>query len=243
MDIAIIEDLDTDRVVLIKMLEHLLLQEKANYSISHFYSGEAFLKAFSPDKYQTVFCDILLGDGINGIDVAKEIRKISKDIPIVFTTTEKSFALESYEVQAFDYLVKPYSEERVSAVLKRIIKTHNIKQYMTVKSGREDFRFCIDDLMYVLSLRNSIEIFLSSGKSIQSYIPFGSICDDMPQQMRFLSPARGIIVNLDYVDYILGDDFILKNSVRIPISRAKKHEMKQAFADYAISKTRMEASL
>ena len=65
----------------------------------------------------------------------------------------------------------------------------------------------------------------------------------MPQQMRFLNPARGIIVNLDYVDYILGDDFILKNGVRIPISRAKKHEMKQAFADYAISKTRTEVSL
>lgn len=243
MNIAIIEDLDTDKAVLIKILEHLLLKEKTNYSISHFYSGEAFLETFSSDKYQTVFCDILLDGGINGISTAKEIRKISKDIPIVFTTTEKSFALESYEVQAFDYLVKPYSEERVSAVLKRIISTHNIKQYMTVKSGREDFRFCIDDLMYVLSLRNSIEIYLSGGKNIQSYIPFGSICDDMPKQMRFSNPARGIIVNLDYVDYISGDDFILKNGVRIPISRTKRQEMKRAFADYVISKTRTEVQL
>lgn len=60
-------------------------------------------------------------DGLSGMDAAKELRKTDADCLLVFTTTSTDHALEGFQVRAFHYLVKPFSEAELSGLLDEML--------------------------------------------------------------------------------------------------------------------------
>ena len=112
MRIAIIEDQSDDAAILL----HFLAQwsEKQQIPLAPqpecFSSGEEFLTTFSGGSYDLLFLDIYLKD-LNGMETARRIREMDPDCKIIFTTSSTEFAVESYDVNASWYLVKPFSYE------------------------------------------------------------------------------------------------------------------------------------
>ena len=97
MDIAIIEDLQTDYETLRSIINAYFIEYQAEYEIHWFHTGEEFLADFKPEQYDLIFFDVMLGEGMTGMDTAKQIRKNGCITPLVFTTTEREYALEGYE--------------------------------------------------------------------------------------------------------------------------------------------------
>lgn len=238
MNIAIVEDLDSDFFVLNNIVFQSELYKKLDITVSRYRNGEDFLAHFHADKYQLLFLDVLLTGTMTGMDVAREVRKMTKTLPIVFTTSEKSYALEGYEVQALDYLVKPYQVARVNAVLQRIFLSGTVKAYLTVQVEREKVRFPIEELIWAEADNHAIEINLTNHRLLRTYMKFERFCAMLPQNADFYSCSRGVIVNMKYVDYFEKGDFVLTNGKKIPVSRSKKNEMKSAFNEYQIRITR-----
>ena len=82
-------------------------------------SGEAFLAAWQPGLFDLVVLDIFMV-GMSGVEVARAVRATDKAVKLVFCSSSNEFASESYEVNARDYLRKPFSRERVAAMLDRL---------------------------------------------------------------------------------------------------------------------------
>ena len=118
MRIAIVDDLKTERALLKERLSQQLALRGAEADILGFESGEAFLAAEKERRFSAAFLDIYM-EGLSGMDAAKELRKTDTDCLLIFTTTSTDHALEGFQVRALHYLVKPFSEEELSGLLKR----------------------------------------------------------------------------------------------------------------------------
>ncbi len=146
--------------------------------------------------------------------------------------------MESYEVHAMDYLLKPYLPDRVNTCIERIYSIGSVKVYLSLQAERKTIRFSTDELIWASSSNHSIAVNLTDHRTFKSYITFDSFTKLLPQNSSFVNCSRGILVNLEYVDYIDQKDFVLTNGTKVPISRSKKQEMQTLFNEYQIQLTR-----
>ena len=113
MNIAIVDDRKTDSDRLVGFIDTYAEQHRLQWgAMDRFSSGEDFLGAFTPGKYDLIFLDIYM-DGITGMETAKRIRQTDHDCRIIFITTSPEFAVESYNVNASFYLLKPIGKDGV----------------------------------------------------------------------------------------------------------------------------------
>ena len=162
MNLALVDDLQSDLEYLQKLLLEYLsfVHEKSCFSL--YYSGEEFLSVFYPGKFDAVFLDNLM-DGINGMETARRLRAVDSSIPIIFITTEESFALEGYTVQAMDYILKPVSKKRLASVMNHLLGQKNSRHTIEIKENRMTRYLNLDDVLYVRSVGHFLEIQTTSG--------------------------------------------------------------------------------
>lgn len=110
MKIAVVDDIHRDRLCLTNYLESYFHNKNINFEILPYNNGEDFLNDFEAGKFQLVFLDIFM-DGINGMDVARNIYQKDRDVSIIFQSNSEEYGAASYSVHALYYLVKPYTEE------------------------------------------------------------------------------------------------------------------------------------
>ena len=119
MNIAIVDDRKTDSDRLVGFIDTYAEQHRLQWgAMDRFSSGEEFLGAFTAGKYDLIFLDIYM-DGITGMETAKRIRRADHGCRIIFITTSPEFAVESYDVSASFYLLKPIEKNGVFAALDR----------------------------------------------------------------------------------------------------------------------------
>lgn len=147
MNVAVVEDMTSDYLILEKMLQTCCWQACIDCCINHFRSGEEFLEKLNLASFDAVFLDICLGDGINGMNTAKAVRAKHKELPIIFTTSETTFALEGFEVHALDYLVKPYTLNRFQPVIERLLMHRRFRQHISVLVDREEKNIYLDEIV------------------------------------------------------------------------------------------------
>lgn len=140
------------------------------------------------------------------------------------TTTESGFALDGFSVQALDYLVKPYESEQVDAVMKRVRKAIRFDAYIEIRTGWESKRIPLFAVLYAATVNRGVEIHTTGGVW-RTYMTFDEAADQFTDQ-RFACCSRGVLVNCDDME---GQDFLLYSGERLPISRAKRTEMKEAY--------------
>lgn len=245
MNLALVDDIDYDLDELQKLLSEyfLLIHENSQY---FFYpSGEEFLSDFYPGKLDVVFLDNLM-DGINGMETARRLRRLDPSIPVIFITTEESFALEGYSVQAMDYILKPASKDRLFSVMNRLTGKKKFRHFIEVKENRLTRYLNLDDILYVRSTGHFLEIQTAAG-AIKPYMTleyFLSLLQQMGEYgepslgLRFQNCCRGYVVSLDHVRSFKTSDFLMSDGIHVPISRPKYKEMKTAYASYLFTKTR-----
>lgn len=142
MRIAIVDDLETERAQLKTRLARQLRLCGAEAELLEFESGESFLAAEKEQRFAAAFLDIYM-HGMSGMDAAKELRKTDADCLLVFTTTSTDHALEGFQVRALHYLVKPFSEEELSALLAEMLaRLPRPEPVLTVNVSGSDVRLC-----------------------------------------------------------------------------------------------------
>ena len=182
--------------------------------------------------FDLVFMDIYM-EKENGIDAAQKLRKFDKDCLLVFTTTSTDHALEGFRVRALHYLVKPYSDEELDMLLDEISQKISVKEkYIEIPSASDLLRIKLCDILYAEHFKHCIHIHCTdkSEKSVRStFAEFVMLFDDGDN---FFVCNRGIIVNLEHIRDINGNEFVLDNGERISISRSLVKSAKSTFGEY-----------
>jgi len=180
-------------------------------------AGKQFLKNHPVDL---LFIDINMPD-ISGLDL---VRSLKKKPLIIFTTAYKEFAIDGFELEALDYLLKPIEFERFS---KAVLKAQNFYAYKnTVLSEAPDSFFVYseyqaikintDEIAYIESLKNHLQIHLINAKPVLTVMSLKKIEEKLPKG-KFLRIHRSFIVPVAQVKSILNRKVLLKSGKELPV--------------------------
>ena len=144
---AIVEDSKPDAERLKQLLKKAF--ENENISCSCFASGDEFLRAGWREGYQVVFLDICM-EGTNGIETAQRLRAADPDLLIVFVTSSPEYVWDAFPVHPFDYLLKPYKDEKfeqLAGELRRVLCRQQPE--LEVRIARQIVRLPLTKIYYL----------------------------------------------------------------------------------------------
>ena len=222
-------------------LKYFLNQEKEITLIAEFDNPLDTLNFLENNTADVIFLDINMPD-MNGISLGKIISKMCPDMKIIFITAYKDYAVDAFEIKAFDYLLKPYSESRIKNLLKSLINIKNEKTILIKNNNLKKITVNIDERLYVISL-NDIDYIEASEKETlifsnqKKYVSRIKISkwEEMLKGNNFYRCHRSFIVNLDKITEIeqwFNSSWILKiknYTTAIPVSRNNIKELKELF--------------
>lgn len=239
MKLAIVEDQAEDQKLLCDAVKNYLHSQSIEEEVHLYSNGENFLDVFRKDLFHIIFLDIYL-DGIDGMTIAHKIRELDTNCLLVFITCSDAFAVNSFKVRAFHYLLKPYSKESLEEVLTLSVQAlADIARFINIKSGRSIIRVLLCDILYADTDRHYVCLH-TKNEVIRSRMPFQELSALLLHDFHFLICYRNIIINMNMVETISRNNFILKNGEIIPIQKDKVTQVREAFTDYLFHKTKGE---
>ena len=232
MKIAIVDDekIYTDKIAY--LCHDFETQNGASIETSCFVSGKAFLDSFQAGVYQVVFMDIIM-EGINGIETAHRLREKDHDCFLVFLTSTGDFMPEAFSFHAYDYIVKPFTRQRVFQLLLDV-KKHlpELPPYIEIISNRQSISLLLSDIISVISNAHYLNIHTKDGRDFRSRMTLGTFLHLTKNAPCFLSVNRGILVNADYVDTIDKKSCIMTDGTSFPIRVRDSKKIKTDLLQY-----------
>ena len=227
--VAIVED---DRQERLRIRECLTqLEETADYTfrISDFCDGKSFLQWYSPE-YDLILMDIMMPD-MNGMETAMRLREMDTQVALIFVTNMAQFAIQGYEVQAMDYILKPINKYSFAMKLKRAIARTAVRNNdnIRIRSEGELVLISINDITYLEIVDHRVVYHTTGGcyaEAISLKDARGKI--DRPY---FVYCNRSYLVNLRHVTSV-GRDEVTVGGERLIISRPQRKQFVNAFSDF-----------
>ncbi|WP_300846860.1 LytTR family DNA-binding domain-containing protein [uncultured Acetatifactor sp.] len=238
MKIAIIDDEQDELDGLSRRVEdQFSLLGYSGNEIHCFHSAEEFFPAWSPGGYDLILMDIYM-DGMPGIEAARRIRKQDRDCRLVFSTSSNSFASESYEVGADYYLHKPFTDDDIANMLRKLdLENYELSRSITLPDGkhillRNIIRTEYHNHVVTISTKNNGQV-----RTRTSQAEFQSLLSEYPY---FCCCSKGIILNFYEVSARDKSMFTMSDGSTVAISRRKEKEVQEAYAVFLFERMRKE---
>ncbi len=196
------------------------------------------LKYLQENKVDIIFLDINMPE-LDGMSLGKILTKLNPNIKIIFITAYRDYAAEAFEIKAFDYLLKPYSEKRITEVLNNLTMIKDNSPIKEVEKINKVTVF-LDEKMVVLSLDEIYYIEVSEKESLvytQNEIYTSKLkiskWEEILPKNKFYRTHRAYIVNLDKIKEVepwFNGTFVLKIQdlkFKVPVSRNNIKEFKE----------------
>lgn len=234
--IAICDD-DKQELLHINLLVNEYLNcgfTKGQIKVLSFENSMELITQIEGGKHFDIFLLDIIMPTINGIELAAEIRKSDNVAKIIFLTSSPEFAVKSYSVDAFNYLLKPIQKDALFSVLEKACNDIccALKQYILVKTQNDLSKVFFHELIYVEVIGRTIYFYQKNGVVIESINSISQIEEVLLVDNRFIKPHRSYIVNLDYIKTLAKHVFTTTSDQFIPVSRNVFKEVKQRFFNY-----------
>jgi DNA-binding LytR/AlgR family response regulator len=187
------------------------------------------------NKFDIYLLDVVM-PAIKGTEVASFIRKIDDDCHIIFITSSPEYAVDSYDVFASGYIVKPILRKKFFATLDRTISKitsdTNYSQRISVKTKDGIKSIMINKIRFAEYKNHVIEFHTVNENTICSVtgsMTISGLMKLLENNSSFVMPHRAFIVNLEYVSSLEGSNFIMNKAEKIPVSRTAMKNIKQKF--------------
>lgn len=197
------------------------------------------MKILKSEKIDIMFLDIHLPK-LSGIDFLKTLPNPPQ---VILTTAFSDYALESYELNVVDYLLKPFSFQRFIQAISKLsvqppttlniqgkeaeVATKNRSEEIFIKSGYEYIRIKTNDIVFIMADSDYTELHLKdkmhlSAESLRYWEDF------LPEQ-KFMRIHKSYIINTTKISKVSGNQIYLENDKNIPIGRAFKNDFMKRF--------------
>ncbi len=196
----------------------------------HVGEAEQLVRTLQPDL---VFLDIELIDG-SGLDVAKRLQSMPHPPAILFVTAYDAHALEAFELNAYDYILKPYDPSRIIRAIEKIMRKPALKtpriERLAVESGEQLKLLSPQDVDYIVAESGKTKLVTRS----ESY-PSNDTLQELERKLsghRFLRVHRSYLVNLAAIEAIepwFNGAYTIKiQQIDVPVSRTYVKVLKEA---------------
>jgi DNA-binding LytR/AlgR family response regulator len=210
-----------------QLLQVHLLNHPRFELIHSFSSAEKALEYLKDNEIDLLFLDIEM-QGISGLEL---IPKIQQSIKVILSTAYAEFALDAFELNVVDYMVKPITIQRFNQAIERVfvqLETEyeaklyqaNFTQdnFITIKSSYSLIQVPLQDIIYIEAMHKYIKIFTIE-KRYTTLMSLTTILEMLPNN--FFRCHRSFVVNLNTIDQIQGS-IICSGTYEIPVSRTYK---------------------
>ncbi|WP_313090404.1 LytR/AlgR family response regulator transcription factor [Chryseobacterium flavum] len=210
----------------ISKIDHLKLTGKAENAM------EAY-QLIRTRSVELMFLDIQMPH-LNGIDFLKSLPVKPKTI---FTTAYRDFAIEGFELEAVDYLLKPITFERFFRSVERILRNiHNpVQDFMVLRTEGMNRKVFLSEIVYFESQGNDIKVVLASGESFISKSKITDLQTTLAPR-GFIRIHRSYMINSVFITAFNNNEVVL-GTYQIPVGRSHKQEFDTFVSD--ISKNRL----
>lgn len=228
MRIAICDDDKQLRKDLRHLIEIQLDLMAFTYEIEEYESGNSLLEHIDKKGPDILFLDIEM-PGMGGMDTAKALRKLKKNMLIIFITAYPDYVFQGYEVHAFHYILKPYEKTKLKEVLESAVKVlasqeehfYNIQQ----KSGT--LRISLREISYFKSNKRTVCAVKTNGEQVSFYEKLDAVEAELPDFFQRIH--NRYLVNMNCISKLESASCIC-NGEELPVSRTYKQPLAVAFA-------------
>ncbi len=229
LSVAVCDDEMLDCCNMAKDIKEILEETGIPFIVRQFSSGRDLLNAI--ENFDIVFLDIVMC-GINGMRTAQLLRDKAFDKILVFISASRDYVFQAYDVEAFQYLVKPVDHLKLERVLQRAVKKleNDSQEFMIIHQDRKKKKLYLREIYY----------FEIKGRIVSVHGVEG--CFDYYEQMRVLEEElkgkgffrchKSFLVNLKYVDCYNRQEILLDTGERIVIAKRRYEAFCQEIMEY-----------
>ena len=236
--ISVCDDNSGELEKMCKIINEYTAANNISADVNAFASGSELLEHENRGQCSDIYIlDIIMPD-MNGIQLGKAIRQKNADAFIIFLTTSKDYALESYSVKAFSYLIKPAEKENVTAELadcfSRISKPPE-RFVLKCSSGTVSVR--AEDIVYIEYYNHRMIYRLAGGKTVESVYfreTFDSMIMDFVKNGSFIKSSASYLVNMKHIKTVNASGFIMSDGAVLTVTR-KYAEARKKYIDYELN--------
>lgn len=186
-----------------------------------------------------VFLDIEMGE-FSGLEMAK---RLPKGVFLIFTTAYARFAVEGFELDAVDFLHKPFSYARFEKAVQKACNLRSLQRLaaapvmqdeeIVVKMNYRSIKVRLSDIVYIESLNNYVNIHLADGQTVASQMSMKSLEELLPER-NFIRIHKSFIVPVHRVSSYTRNDVVLNyRSVTLPVGRTYIEKIKEILGTFA----------
>ncbi len=213
---------------------------QVSLQFSLFSSSTELLETLQKRCFDILLLDILL-PGINGIEIARTIREYDQNIKIIFITSSTEYAVDSYSVNAYYYLLKPLSEAKLFPILDRLFAEVPQKgPSLLITTSTGSLRIIFHKLEYLEVMNKKLYFHHIDGKIKELY---GSLSDyegKLLERREFVKTHRSYIVNMENIQELNSGMIKTISGQIIPISRLLYPQVKEVYMNYVFQEKRIE---
>ena len=194
-----------------------------------FPSAEAFLFAYEEDRaYDILLLDIQM-KALDGVALARQVRAGNKEVQIIFVTGYMDYIADGYDVEALNYLLKPVSYEKFSAVLDKAVErlARNEKAIFIQHAG-ENIRIPLYEIRYLEVMHNHVTVHAGAEYKVKK--PLAALEAELDSH--FFRTGRSFIVNLRYVRRSTKTEVYLADGAVVPLSRGLYAALNRAIIEH-----------
>lgn len=231
--ITIVEDDPADLARLTDCLRQYEAEQEERFDVKSFSNPSDFLSTYRSDC-DLIFMDIEL-PLFNGVDVARQLREIDSVVTLVFITNMEQYAVNGYEVDALDFVVKPINYYRFSSMLRKALRSIDRRgeKEVIVQSSGAITRLRASQIRYV-EIRDHLLIYYTDQGKIESWGKLADVEAELADH-HFARCSSSHLVNLRHVISVVGNDVDVAGT-KLPISQRRRKAFYACVTNYLSGK-------
>lgn len=230
--IAICDDNSRDLSHITSLVESYKKNKKTDIVYMSFHNAIDLLESLKKKECDLLLLDVLM-PGFNGLQAAHELRKQNDKIEIIFLTSSPEYAVESYNVRAHHYLLKPATEDKLFPLLDKLIeKLKKPEEAIIVKSSSSVFTIPYKNIEYVEINAKTIYFYLTDNdvkKVSGSMAEYEAL---LLKRSGFIKVHRSYLVNLHWVQQLNQKELITLTGRKVPIARTVYTQIRTAYTQF-----------
>lgn len=211
----------------------------ADITFSIFSEPEALLAALEQETFDIYILDIIM-PGMDGIALGKALRNQGTDAKIIYLTSSEEYALDSFQVRAFHYLMKPAQREPFFAVLDEAIASISVRKdrSLIVKTREGSARISYDSLLYAELAKRAVLYHLTHGRTLESTslrTTFTEAVKDLLADRRFALCGTSTTVNMHHITMVEAESIVFEDGSRVHLNKKACRELRMMWNDFWLS--------
>lgn len=207
-------------------------EQRIPIGIRTFENGDALLSSLSSEQFDLLLLDIMM-PLFNGMELAHTIRSTDHAVKIVFLTSSPEFAVESYEVKASGYLLKPLQTEKLHRLLDELARdSEEEPPHMIIRTTQGYHKLYLHEIECLEAQNKKVRFHLTGGNSQEALGTFSNYAESLEAENSFFKCHRSYLVSLSQVDYFNSSEIRMQSGLPVPIARSYSKDFKDAYFAY-----------